>query len=97
MTYLPSEHHNEGYEDSLIDNQPQASRYTATRSRPIRTDSCRNRRGSGISTLSGNRVPHPACWVRHITHIARDEVDVDVSNCLPRCLSYVDANVIAAW
>jgi hypothetical protein len=38
-----------------------------------------------------------ATWVRHVTRIPRNKVDVNMHSCLTRCLPDIDTYVIAVW
>jgi hypothetical protein len=40
-------------------------------------------------------MPHPAARVTHITVVTRDDVDMQVVDCLPGRLTGVEADVIA--
>jgi hypothetical protein len=66
-------------------------------------ESQRGRRG-GLRGLSGEVVPLPrddmadaAAWVRHVTEIARDHMDVDMRNRLAGGGTGVEADVVAVW
>src|SRR5439155_8903571 len=49
-----------------------------------------------VARLRGNDPANPAARVVHVSRIAGDQVDVDVTDRLPRRLTYVDAEVVAA-